>query len=71
MNFTHLPFGLSPAPSFHYIGPQLGVQKAATLALTNGEIQPTSQPQANISWKLNFNGPAMAYQLVNAVFYRK
>jgi hypothetical protein len=66
MNFAFLAASETLMPVYNYLGPQQGVQKAVTLALTNGEIQPISPPRTNSSWELNFNAPAITCQAVNA-----
>ncbi|KAI7975114.1 hypothetical protein EIK77_002137 [Talaromyces pinophilus] len=71
VDFTSLNFAFITAdevltPVYLYIGPQLGVQKAVTLTLTDGEIQPISPPKANSSWELNFHAPAINCQAVDA-----
>ncbi|KUL85145.1 hypothetical protein ZTR_06230 [Talaromyces verruculosus] len=72
VDFTSLNFAFITAaeddssPVYQYMGPQLGVQKAVTLTLTDGEIQPISPLQANSSWELNFHAPAITCQAVDA-----
>ncbi|OKL59585.1 hypothetical protein UA08_05353 [Talaromyces atroroseus] len=71
MNFAFLAAGEASSPVYNYLGPQYGVRKAVTLALTDGEIQPISPPQANSSWVLKFNGPAINCQPVNATLHQE
>jgi hypothetical protein len=66
LNFAFITADDDSTPVYQYMGPQLGVQKAVTLTLSNGEIQPISPPQANSSWELNFHAPAITCQAVDA-----
>lgn len=71
VDFTSLNFALvatddAATPALIYQGPQVAVQKAVILALTDGEIQPISPPNTNSSWELDFHAPAITCQAVNA-----
>lgn len=71
VDFTSLDFAFITAddastPVYQYRGPRMGVQKAVTSTLTDGEIQPISPPKANSSWELDFHAPAITCQAVNA-----
>lgn len=71
MNFAFISAIDGISPSYNYEGPRNGVQKTVTLALTDGAIQPISPPQANATWELNFHGPALTCQAVNASFHQQ